>query len=313
MQPSSTLELKTLGSRALRRGSPRSLRRGETFWGLVYALPAVLLLLAFVGYPLCSVAYHAFTRWDGISAPQWVGFHNFSVLAKDHIFRKALINNFLFATTVPIQLVAPLILAFLIHQRLPGWRFFRSTFFLPAVLSTVVVGLLAALFLQLDGPLNQTLGALGLGSLRENWLASAGSSIPMIILVVVWANFGYNVLIYLGGMSTLDPSMAEAARLDGASGWRILLHIYVPNLRRVMELVLVTSTVTAFAYMFAYIYTITNGGPGFDTYVSEFYIYTQGFTEQNLGYASAIGLVLTIVLASIGYVQIRVLTRQRAD
>jgi ABC-type sugar transport system permease subunit len=281
----------------------------EQLWGLLYMLPAVVLILAFLGYPLGSVAYHAFTRWDGLSPAQWVGFHNFGVLVNDPIFRKALRNNLLFAISVPIQLVVPLGLAFLIHERIPGWRFFRFAFFLPAVLSTVIVGILASFVLQLDGPLNQALGTLGLHSLEHNWLASAGTSVPMIILVVVWANFGYNVLIYLGGMSTIDPSLGEAARMDGAKSWQVLRHVYVPNLRRVMELVLVINTVTAFAYMFAYIYTITNGGPGFDTYTSEFYIYSQAFTEQNLGYASAIGLVLTIILASIGYFQIRVLTR----
>jgi multiple sugar transport system permease protein len=290
----------------------RGRRIGEQVWGPLYALPAVLVVLAFLGYPLGSIAYHAFTRWDGLSSPQWVGFHNFGVLINDPIFRNALRNNLLFAISVPIQLVVPLGLAFLIHNRIRGWRFFRFTFFLPAVLSTVVVGILASFVLQLDGPLNQALGILGLHSLENNWLGSASTSIPMIILVVVWANFGYNVLIYLGGMSTIEPSLAEAARIDGATGWQVLRHIYIPNLRRVMELVLVINTVTAFAYMFAYIYTITNGGPGFDTYVSEFYIYSQAFTQQNLGYASAIGLVLTIILASIGYIQIRALTKGRS-
>jgi ABC-type sugar transport system permease subunit len=274
-------------------------------------LPALALILAFLGYPLVSIIYHAFTRWDGISAPKWIGLHNFSVLLKDPIFRKALKNNFLFAISVPIQLVFPLGLAFLIHERIPGWRFFRAAFFLPAVISTVVVGILASFLLQLNGPLNQVLGTVGLGALRHDWLASSSSSIPMIILVVVWANFGYNVLIYLSGMSAIDPSLAEAARLDGAKSRQVLWHVYVPNMRRVMELVLVTSTVTAFAYMFTYIYTITNGGPGFDTYVTEFLVYSQAFTEQNLGYASAMGLTLTVVLAVIGYVQIRVLTRER--
>jgi ABC-type sugar transport system permease subunit len=275
----------------------------------VYAVPAAALIVAFLGYPLGSIAYHALTRWDGLSPPQWVGLHNFGVLLTDPIFRTALRNNLLFAISVPIQLVVPLVLAFWIHESVPGWRFFRFVFFLPAVLSTVVVGILASFVLQLYGPLNQVLGAVGLHSLQHNWLASASTSIPMIILVVVWANFGYNVLIYLGGMSTIEPSLSEAARIDGASSWQVLRYVYVPNLRRVMELVLVINTVTAFAYMFAYIYTITNGGPGFDTYVSEFYIYTQAFTEQNLGYASAIGLVLTVILASIGFIQIRVLTR----
>jgi ABC-type sugar transport system permease subunit len=300
------------GARAESAPRRRSLRRSDAWWGPLYAVPALLLILAFMGYPLGSIIYHAFTRWDGITAPQWIGLHNFSALLKDPIFRMAIKNNFLFAISVPIQLVFPLGLAFLIHQRVAGWRFFRAAFFLPAVMSTVVVGILASFILQLDGPLNQVLGAIGLGGLRHNWLGSAGESIPMIILVVVWANFGYNVLIYLSGMSAIDPSMEEAARLDGANSWQVLWHIYVPNLRRVMELVLVTSTVTAFAYMFTYIYTITNGGPGFSTYTAEFLVYSQAFTEQNLGYASAMGLVLTVVLALVGYVQIRVLTRGRS-
>ena len=114
----------------------------------------------------------------------------------------------------------------------------------------------------------------------------------MILLVVVWANFGYNVLIFLAGMSALDPQLAEAARIDGAR-LGILWHVYRADLRRVIEIVLVINTITAFAYMFTYIYTITNGGPGFRPYVSEFYIYTQAFTAQRLGYASAMGLGLT--------------------
>lgn len=299
------------GGHVRRAARRRSLRRSDSWWGPLYVVPALVLILAFVGYPLVSIIYHAFTRWDGITSPQWIGLHNFAALFKDPIFRSALRNNFLFAISVPIQLVLPLGLAFLIHQRVAGWRFFRAAFFLPAVMSTVVVGILASFLLQLDGPLNQLLASIGLGGLRHNWLASAGSSVPMIIVVVVWANFGYNVLIYLSGMSAIDPSLEEAARLDGANSRQVLWHVYVPNLRRVMELVLVTSTVTAFAYMFTYIYTITNGGPGFSTYTTEFLVYSQAFTQQNLGYASAMGLVLVLVLAVIGYLQIRVLTRGR--
>src|SRR4029077_14427844 len=160
------------GARAAARapGGPARTRRRlpEQVWGLLYMLPALVLILAFLGYPLGSVAYHAFTRWDGLSPPQWVGFHNFSVLVDDPIFRKALRNNFLFAISVPIQLVVPLGLAFLIHERIPGWRFFRFAFFLPAVLSTVIVGILASFALQLNGPLNEALGTIGLHSLERN-------------------------------------------------------------------------------------------------------------------------------------------------
>jgi multiple sugar transport system permease protein len=231
---------------------------------------------------------------------------------QDPIFVNSLKNNAIFALSVPIQLVLPLIVAFAIHRRIPGWRFFRGMIFLPAVYAAVVVGILTSTVLQLDGPLNEALGKVGLTSAEHEWLGSAGTSIPIILLVVVWTNFGYNVLLYLAGMSAVDPSLEEAARMDGAGWFRILRSVIVPNLRRVLEIVLVTNTITAFAFMFTYIYTITNGGPGTDTYVAEFYIYQQAFTNQNMGYAAAIGVMLVLIVLVIGLVQIRVLTREDA-
>ena len=266
----------------------------------------------FVGYPFGSIVYHAFTRWDGLTPAQWVGLHNFEILWHDPIFLRAIRNNAIFALSVPIQVVVPLLVAYVIHRRVPGWRFFRATVFLPAVYATVVIGILTSTVLQLDGPLNEALGAVGLGSLEHEWLGSASTSIPVILLVLVWTNFGYNVLLYLAGMSAIDPTLEEAARIDGAGWLRILFSVIVPNLRRVLEIVLVVNTITAFAFMFAYIYTITNGGPGTDTYVSEFYVYIQAFTNQNMGYAAAIGVMLVVLVLGIGLVQIRVLTREEA-
>jgi ABC-type sugar transport system permease subunit len=285
----------------------------DRLWGVIYALPALLLVLAFIAYPLSSVVYHAFTAWDGINSPEWIGLANFSTLLDDPLFRTSLRNNLLFALSVPIQVTVPMLLAWLIHERVPGWRFFRSTFFLPAVISTVVVGIVAQVVFRLDGPLNALLSGVGLGALQSDWLGSANTSIPAVLLVVVWANFGYNTLIYLAGMSALDPALSEAARMDGARPLRVLISVIAPNLRRVMELELVTSTVTAFAFMFAYIYVITNGGPGFDTYVTEFMIYKQAFALGRTGYACAIGVVLVLITAGIGTLQIRVLTRGTAS
>ena len=113
----------------------------DRLWGIVYVLPALALVLSVIAYPLASVIYHAFTEWDGIEPPVWIGFENFTALVDDPVFRTSLRNNALFALSVPIQVVVPMVLAWLIHERIPGWRFFRSTFFLPAVISTVVVGL----------------------------------------------------------------------------------------------------------------------------------------------------------------------------
>jgi multiple sugar transport system permease protein len=266
----------------------------------------------FVAYPFASVLYHAFTRWDGIGPSEWVGFHNFQLLWSDPIFRTALRNNVIFALSVPILVVVPLIVAFAIHRRVPGWRVFRATIFLPAVYATVVIGILTATVLQLDGPLNQALAGVGLGGLQREWLGSANTSIPLILMVVVWTSFGYNVLLYLAGMSAIDPSLEEAARIDGAGWMRTLVSVIAPNLRRVLEIVLVVNTIAAFAFMFTYVYTITNGGPGTDTYVSEFYIYQQAFTNQNMGYAAAVGVVLVLIVFAVGLFQIRVLTRKES-
>ena len=296
-------------------GSPpmagsRSKRRSA--WGYVYAAPAVLVVVAFIGYPLASVIYHSFTSWDGLSSPQWVGLKNYRQLWDDPIFRQAITNNAIFAISVPIEVVLSLVLAYLIHERVPGWSIFRSTFFLPAVYSTVVVGLIASVVLLPQGPVNDVLSGVGLGDLQQNWLQDQGTALGAIIAVVVWANFGYSVLICLAGMSALDPQLGEAARLDGTGFWKILWQVYAPNMRRIVELVFVVNTITAFAYMLPYIFTMTSGGPGFQTYAVEYYIYDAGFSSQRLGYASALGVVLAAVLLGLGFLQIRMLTRTRA-
>jgi raffinose/stachyose/melibiose transport system permease protein len=280
----------------------------ERLWGPLYVAPAVAVIIGLFAVPLVSIVRHAFTHWDGITPPVGIGTKNFAALLHDPTFATALKNNLLFAISVPVELVAPLLLAFWIYERYPGWRFFRATYFLPCVLPTVIVGILAAIFLQYDGPVNEALRAVGLGFLAANWLGSAHTAIPVIIVALIWANFGYNVLIYLSGMATIDPSLVEAAHVDGAKSLQVLRRVIVPQLRRTMELVLVTSTITAFAAMFTYVYTITNGGPGFSTYSADFYMYYQAFVGLNQGYASAIGVALIALMAVLGFFQIRLIT-----
>jgi ABC-type sugar transport system permease subunit len=299
------------GSSAGGRRSHRNPLRSENKWGIIYALPALIAVAVFVIYPFGSIIVHAFTRWDGYTDPIFIGTRNFEALFKDQTFIGALRNNIFFALSVPVQLILPLCLAFLIHERIGGWRFFRWTYFLPAIYSTVVLGVLTRLVLQADGPLNQVLGGIGLGGLTRDWLGDASTALPSILIVVIWANFGYSVVLYLAGMSAIDPQLPEAARLDGANQAQVLRHVYIPGLRRVMEIVLVTSTITAFAYMFTYVYTITNGGPGFSTFVVEFDIYNNAFAFQRLGYACAMGLSLTILIVGLGFLQIRALTGGR--
>jgi multiple sugar transport system permease protein len=294
------------------RARARSARRGEGWWGLVYVLPALAVVGLFVIYPLGRVFYYSLTRWDGITAPAWIGLGNFRALWHDPLFRSAIKNNLIFALAVPIQMTVPLGLAYAIYVRVPGWRLFRATFFLPAVLSTVVVGILAQQVFSFYGPVNSLLRAVGLSNLERDWLATPDRALGIILIVVLWATFGYNVIIYLAGMSALDPALREAALIDGAGHFRTLFRVIAPNLRRVIELVMVTSTVTVFAFMFTYIYVITNGGPGFSTYTTDFLIFQEAFALGQMGYACAVAVVLTSVTALLGLVQIRLLTGRRS-
>ena len=145
----------------------------------------------------------------GYGDATFIGLRNFEFLLQDPTFLNALRNNLFFALSVPVQLVVPLVLAFLIHERVPGWRVYRWTYFLPAIYSIVVLGVLARLVLQVDGPLNQALEALGLGGLQREWLGDSSTAMPAILLVFMWANFGYNVVIYLAGHERHRPAAAR--------------------------------------------------------------------------------------------------------
>jgi raffinose/stachyose/melibiose transport system permease protein len=257
--------------------------------------------------------YYSFTSWNGLGAPQWVGFANFRAMWHDQLLHTALKNNAIFVLSVPILLFGALVLAYLIHAQIPGWRVFRSAFFLPAIYSTVVVGVIINNVMRADGAFNTFLRHFGLGFATTAWLANTSTALGMIMAALVWASIGYSVLIYLAGMSAIDPQLEEAARLDGAGFWRVLWSVYVPNLRRVMELVLVINTITAFAYMLTYIYVITAGGPGQSTYSTEYYIYNVGFSGQNFGYAAALSVLLAAIIAVIGGVQIALITRGRTS
>jgi ABC-type sugar transport system permease subunit len=280
--------------------------------GALFGVPAVVLLCVFFLYPFAVIVFHAFTEWDGIAPSEWVGLDNFSALLDDEIFRSALLNNLLFAAVVPIQVAVSLVLAVLIYERTPGWSVFRAIFFVPVVMSPVVIGLIWTAIFDLNGPLNAVLDGLGLEGVSRDWLAQPSTSIPAIMLVVLWATFGFNMTIFLAGLSSMSPTQLDAARVDGAGWWATLWYVIVPSQRRVIELVLVINLITAFAYMLPFIFVMTGGGPGYETYVGEYLIYDEGFNFGNLGYASAISVALFAIVSVLMFAYIRILRRQDA-
>lgn len=292
-----------------RRG--RHSAKGRSAWGYVYAAPIVALVVLFVAYPTASIVYHSFTRWDGISPSHWIGLANYRALFDDSTFHTAIRNNLIFALAVPLWVIFPLIVAVLLYENVPGWRFFRAVVFIPAVLSTVVVGILWSAILGYDGPLNSLLRSVGAGGVAQEWLFEPKYSLPAIMIVVLWAGFGYGTLIYLAALAAIDTELFAAAQVDGAGWWSTFWHVTVPGLRRTIELVTVINAIAAFAYMFTYIYVITGGGPGFETYVTEYYVYQQAFNFGNMGYASAVGVVLMLITILVSLAQVRILVGRR--
>jgi ABC-type sugar transport system permease subunit len=288
---------------------PPSAFGGRPAWAVVCAGPALVLLGVFFVYPFAVIVYHAFTSWDGIAPSEWTGLQNFKDLFGDDAFWKGLRNNALFALVVPLQVAVSLMLAVLIYERTPGWRFFRGVFFVPVVMSPIVIGLVWTAIFDLHGPINEILDALGLTGVSRDWLGDASTSIPAIMIVVLWATFGFNMMLFLAGLSSLPTVLLDAARVDGAGWWATLWHVIVPSLRRVIELVVVLNLITAFAYMLPFVFVMTGGGPGFDTYVSELLIYDEAFNYGNLGYASAISLALFVVVSGLMLAYIRLLAR----
>jgi ABC-type sugar transport system permease subunit len=285
-----------------------TLRFGQAAAALLFLVPALLLLAGFRIVPMVQAAYYSLTSWNGIGEPRWVGLANYEALLNDSTFRTTLLNHVAILLALPIWVFLPLVLAVLI-QPLPGARIYRVALFLPAVMSPVIIGAFFGVMLRYDGPVNEALSGLGLDGLRQEWLFNPATAMPVTIAILIWAATGIGVVIYLGALSNVDEELYDAARVDGASWYRLFRHVTVPQVRPTIEfwtVLVFISTVTA---QFPFIYSLTQGGPGNSTYVAEYYIYDKAFIRGAPGYASAIGVVLSVVLIALAGAQILLFRR----
>jgi ABC-type sugar transport system permease subunit len=291
-----------------RLGSPRRLLP------LLFVAPALALLLVLRVWPMVQAFYLSFTSWDGISSPEWIGTDNFAYLFHDPIFKQALVHNLLLLLAIPVWVILPFLIAAALHERVPGWRFFRAAFFLPALLSPVIIGVFFSIMLREDGAVNEILRSVGLGALAHGWLTESSTALIVVGAIIVWASFGIGVLIYLAALSTLDSELVDAARLDGASWLQVQRHVVFWEILPVAQFWSVVVLISIFTALFPYVLTLTNGGPGYATYILDFDIYTEAFGGANgaAGYASAVGVVLFLIVLVLSVIQLR-LFRRRGD
>lgn len=285
--------------------------RGERLSPYALVAPAVLVIVVLRLYPLVLGVNFSFTG-DGERDGTAVGLDNYATLLDDPLFLGALRNVGLLVLLLPVAVAIPGLLATFIYLRVPGHRFFRSVYFFPAVLSPVIVGAIFNLLLAFDGPLNALLDTFGLGPV--DWLGDPDIAMFTVVGVHVWATFGMALVVFLAGFATLDSSLLDAARIDGAALPRLIWHVIIPGLSRTIQFVFVTTMIGMLTSMFGLLYVMTSGGPGGATYLPEYYIWIQQGQMNRPALASAASTVLFGVMVVVGLLQISVLRRSgRAD
>ena len=292
-------------------------RTREAVTGYLFILPIVVFFAIFVGYPFLRSFYLSLTQWSGFGAPRFVGLDNFSFMASDPVFWKALGTTFVFtAVTTVLQTVVPLLLAVLLNLKWRGGTVVRTMLFIPAVVSFVVAAVLWQLIYEPNvGILNESLRDIGLGGLAKPWLADPSLVVPALVVVSLWQSAGLFMLIFLAGLQGIDSTLYEAARIDGAGPVQQFRRITIPMLRIVTGVVVLLNLINGFK-TFDVIYVMTRGGPNRASEVLGTYLYGLAFggdagATPSFGYATAISMIILLLCMVATVVQLRIARRSR--
>jgi ABC-type sugar transport system permease subunit len=277
--------------------------------GLLFVAPALFLFGIFVFYPAFYIFYAGMTEWDGINPGTFIGFTNYKkIFVSDTAFWLAIRNAVYWAPlTILPQMILGFVIAFLLEIRSPLVAWFRAIFYIPAIVSPVVVGIVwQRIYNPFGGLLSDVGRATGIDFLSYPFLADTSTAIFAVILVNVWQWMGFSMLLYIAGMQTVSKDVLEAARLDGIKLWQVAMYIVWPILKHV-HLTLMLLGVIGTMQTFPLIFVMTKGGPNHATEMLPNYIFQQGFLLQNMGYASALSVILLILSLALSIFQVKVL------
>jgi multiple sugar transport system permease protein len=271
----------------------------------LFLLPNLIGFLIFTLTPIvCSMGL-SFMEWDSANPMVFVGFENFKRLWTDDTFKISLWNTVYYSVfTVPLTMAAALGLAIILNQKMKGINIFRTIFFFPHVASLVAIAVVwNLLFHPTLGPVNNILRFLGIAN-PPGWTSSVDWAMPVIIIVSIWKSMGYYMILYLSGLQAIPRELYEAAKVDGANSFQRFKSITLPMLTPTTFFVSIMLTIACFK-VFDLVSVMTNGGPGRATNVLVFNIYNTAFINYEFGYASAISMILFIIVLAITIVQFR--------
>lgn len=262
----------------------------------LYVAPLVALLLFVFGYPLVRIFEFSFKMVRGIDGP-WIGLRNYELVLNQPLFWESVRHNLQLLLAVPFMVVWSLLIAVLLYDRLKGWKLYRVVLFLPYILAIPIIAVIMKKLFQFNGPVNEVLRWIGLDFLALDWIGSSDVALWTVMMLIIWRESALGIILFLARMLSLDESLMEAARLDGANWWQRVRHVIVPQMKVVMEFYVVTSVITILSAVFAYVYMIGGGrgGPGTATMVVELYIFNALIRTSLPGIASAVSVMLFLV------------------
>jgi len=274
----------------------------------LFLLPAIACLLLIAFLPTVQAIYFSFTNYDLIGSAQWIGWRNYSQLLRDQTFWQVLGNTLIYlGCAVPLLVTLPLGMAILVNQQLRGVQFFRMVYYLPVIVSVVVSSVAWKWVYAEHGVLNGLAQWFAGENVKIPWLTDPRFAIYAVIAVIVWRGLGYYMVIYLAGLQAIPQDLYEAGAIDGSDGWQKHWDITLPLMRPYIVLVAVISGIAGMK-IFEEVYIMTKGDPANSTKTAVYYLYEQGFNSLQMGYASAIGVILFLAILLISLITVRFIT-----
>jgi len=288
-----------------------STRTGITFRKIepfLYLAPATILIVLIFLYPIIDIIRTSLLQ-NNPNGIKTIGITNYRLVFQDPVFWQALGNNGKLLLSVPILTVLSLMVAILLFEHVRGWVVYRGIIFMPYVLAIPVVGMTFVYLLGLNGIINTLLRGAGLAFLAQDWLGSIKWVLPSLSVVIIYREMGFGVVLFLARLMSLEKEILEAAEIDGANFWQKHIYVTLPQLSGVIEFFIVVELITMLSWVFAYVFTMTGGGPGFASTVMEFYIWKHAFAFRSPGIASALAVVLLMVTTVLIILQLRLRRR----
>lgn len=302
-----------IGSAARTPTKAYSLNKGYA----VFLLPGTLALLLVIILPFLVNVGVSFTRWNGVSAPEWIGLANYEKAFSDSTFWLSFRNNLamIVAMTIIPTILGLFLATFLFDYVANRFgqsvsSFFRASYYLPQILPVAVAGVVWRWILQPNwGALNYLLKSVGLESLAQNWLGDASTALLSVMGIMVWFQLGYPLVIFMSALQRVDPDLYEAASVDGATWLQRFFYITIHIIRPEIYVVVLMTVIHALK-VFAQIFVLTRGGPGRATIVPSYFAYQNFFEKANVGYGAAIATVMTVIIVILTAIFINVQSRQ---